>query len=793
MQQVRLLLGFALLCSSTGATQGCFKVDSNDPFPLGIVVIVALPGLTTSESGATATFTVVLGLAPAADVTVPLASSDPSEGTVPASIVFTPANWNVPQAVTVTGFPDDVVDGTVLYTITVGPTTSPDFNYTGVPGGSVDLSNTDTDVASVNISPTSGLLTDENGGTATFEVVLTSQPSANVLVPLSSSDTGEGLISVGAGVPAAALSLTFTPADWNLAQTVIVTGQNDPGAPTITNDAYSVDQGLTTSGDLLYNGLGPASVSLTNSDNDTPNVLVNVAGGVETSEANLLATDSFTVVLTTVPTADVVVLVETLATGEGLVSAGGAPGTSVLLTFTAAAGPNSWDTPHVVTVTPVNDSVDDDDQTYTIRITIDASNLAAEYATLNPPDVGAVNLDDDTAGFNLDLGTGPFTVTEGIVPGGTFTLALTSIPTDDVTVEIISVIPGQVTRPSLFITFLAGNPSALTPVPITVSAFDDVVVEGSLTYADVIEIRPDVATLDLKYLNLNPPDVTVTVDDNDIPGILVNDLPSDSITTSESGAPRTIKVTLASIPSDKVVIAVAKTAGDMDEGTVAPPTVTFDPLFDTDTDILSTGKLVTVTPVDDILPDGPRNYTLTFSVDPTTVDLVYLASPLTATVVVTNSDDETSPPGSSPTAPAVVALAPTAPSAWDDKRAVEPSVLLLSPTSYVMWYEGSNGAGQKHEQVGRATWDGSLLTLPWTKSPTTAVLTHTGVNATIDKAGVGDPSVMLDGITYKMWFGCRENAPHKSKIAYATSTDGITWVKYTGTPDPTDPTLAVVA
>ena len=69
------------------------------------------------------------------------------------------------------------------------------------------------------MTPTAGLMTTEAGGTATFTVVLNTQPTADVTIALSSSDTTEGTVS-----PA---SLTFTTANWNVAQTVTVTGVND--------------------------------------------------------------------------------------------------------------------------------------------------------------------------------------------------------------------------------------------------------------------------------------------------------------------------------------------------------------------------------------------------------------------------------------------------------------------------------------------------------------------------------------------------------------------------------------
>src|SRR5438046_383594 len=80
----------------------------------------------------------------------------------------------------------------------------------------VALSNTYNDVAGITVTPTAGLLTSEAGGTATFSVVLNSQPTADVVIPVVSSNAGEGAVA-----PA---SLTFTAANWNSPQAVTVTG-----------------------------------------------------------------------------------------------------------------------------------------------------------------------------------------------------------------------------------------------------------------------------------------------------------------------------------------------------------------------------------------------------------------------------------------------------------------------------------------------------------------------------------------------------------------------------------------
>ena len=71
------------------------------------VVVSPTSGLYTTEAGGTAIFTIVLNTSPTYDVTIVLLSSNTSEGTVSPSVAtFTPANWNTPQTVTVTGKDD---------------------------------------------------------------------------------------------------------------------------------------------------------------------------------------------------------------------------------------------------------------------------------------------------------------------------------------------------------------------------------------------------------------------------------------------------------------------------------------------------------------------------------------------------------------------------------------------------------------------------------------------------------------------------------------------------------------
>ena len=94
-----------------------------------------IAGLTTTEAGGTATFTVVLTSQPTADVTIGLTSSDATEGTVPASAHLHDRQLATRRRpVTVTGVDDALDDGDVAYTI-VTTATSADAIYNAISRG----------------------------------------------------------------------------------------------------------------------------------------------------------------------------------------------------------------------------------------------------------------------------------------------------------------------------------------------------------------------------------------------------------------------------------------------------------------------------------------------------------------------------------------------------------------------------------------------------------------------------------------------------------------------------------
>jgi subtilisin family serine protease len=333
-------------------------------------------------------------------------------------------------------------------------------------------------------SPTPSATTTETGGSVSFTVVLRSAPTANVTIPVSSSDTTEGTVSTS--------SLVFTATNWNVPQTVTVTGVGD-----FIDDGninYAIILGAAVSSDTAYNGLNPNDVNLSNQDDDTSGFTVSSPSGTFTTEAGGSVT--FTVRLTSEPLANVSVSVSSSDTTEGTASTGS-------LVFTST----NWNTVQTVTVTGVGDFVDDGDINYVIILGAAVSSDTG-YNGLNPNDLNLVNRDDDTAGITVSSPSGT-TTTEA---GGfvTFTIRLNSEPTATVGISISSNDTTEGTVSASLLNFTAANWS--TPQTITVRGVDDTIADGNIVYTVLIWAA---TSSDLIYNGLNPADISLTNIDNE--------------------------------------------------------------------------------------------------------------------------------------------------------------------------------------------------------------------------------------------------------------------------------------
>jgi hypothetical protein len=253
--------------TSSSVDQFFVKLDSSGNLGTGAVagVTVALSGGSTSvsEAGGTDSFTVVLDAQPSSDVVLSVGSSDTGEATVaPAQLTFTASNWYTAQTITVAGVDDDLTDGTQNATVTVSVVDgSSDDAFDPLADQTVAVTNADNDSFGVSVVQSDGSTeTTESGGTDSFTVTLNTQPASDVVVAVSSSDTGE--------VTVAPATLTFNSGNWDTGQTVTVTGVADTWLDGTQNATVTLSV-VDASSDDDYDSVADVAVSVTNADVDS--------------------------------------------------------------------------------------------------------------------------------------------------------------------------------------------------------------------------------------------------------------------------------------------------------------------------------------------------------------------------------------------------------------------------------------------------------------------------------------------------------------------------------------------
>lgn len=194
---------------------------------------------------------------PYANVEVGLKSADTSRATVsPLKLLFTPENWETPQDAFVSGVKDLTADGDHLVAIETLPAVSADARYAGINVEDVSVWVLDDTEGGIVVGAVSGN-TSEAGAQAKFYVVLTSKPTAKVVIPLFSSDTTEGTVPV---------ELIFDPNDWSEPKAVTIVGVDD--ALSDGSQKYQITFGPTVSDDEIYAGRTLSPIELFNLDND---------------------------------------------------------------------------------------------------------------------------------------------------------------------------------------------------------------------------------------------------------------------------------------------------------------------------------------------------------------------------------------------------------------------------------------------------------------------------------------------------------------------------------------------
>lgn len=462
------------------------------PTNLGVLTEAAGP----SHSG---TISLRLTQAPPGVLTVTLAAVPGDAVSLsPSQVTFTALDYAVPRSITVTALTDDdATDEQVAIRLTAP----------GVTDRVVQATVADDDVQVITVTPEVVPVVAE-GATTDLGVRLAFRPSTTVLVDVQSDDPSIAAVDRA--------QLTFTPADYDVVQTVRVTGVDDAnladGTAIISFNAAAA--GLTTT--------RPITVD----DGDVQDLIVSTQmlavpeGGQRT----------FTVRLLFEPAGNVMVTAGTTATGDVSVS-------PAMMTFT----PLNYDTPQTVTVAGLQDA---DTTGEVATVTVASTGVPSRAVTVDVSD-------DDT----LDIRVTPATLAlnEGAA-GQPLMVSLGAAPAGNVVVSVSATPAGVVSLGTTSMTFTPGN--YMTPQPVVVTAVNDADgADGS-------------ATVRLTGSGLADKTVPVSVNDDDN---ITPVLTPSPITVTEGTPDSTLRLRLSDDPGGTVTVNVTSSAGV----SVTPSSYTF--------------------------------------------------------------------------------------------------------------------------------------------------------------------------------------------------------------------------
>ncbi|MDE2956459.1 MAG: hypothetical protein OXU68_05570, partial [Bacteroidota bacterium] len=461
---------------------------------MGIVV----PARVTVDEGSIATVDVSLSALPTGDVTVTISGHSGTDLTLtpnPATLTFTPGNYNSAQSVTVTAADDDdAMDDNVTLTLS-----SAGGGYGA--SASVEVTVDDDDTAAID-APSS--ITLDEGTSKTFDVVLESLPSAAVTVTI----TGHS----GTDLMLDKTSLPFTTSNWNVAQTVTVAAAMDedliPDEETLT---------LTAAGGDYADVEAEVDVTV----NEVTKEIVVEPDELTVDENGVGKT--YTVKLAQPPTAEVMVAI----TGNA--------GTDLTLNKTSLTFTTTdWDTAQPVTVT-AGDDPDSDNDTETLTHT--ASSTDTDYNG-ETAEVEVTVQDDDPIG--LVVSTQTLAVAEGGASAG-YTVQLSTQPSAAVTVTItgqsgtdLTLTPDPAT-----LTFTMSNWNMTQPVTVSAGQDDDAA-------DDDVTLAHTATSTDTDYEGKTAT-VSVTVGDDDTPSLIL----SESSLTIPEGETKSFTVRLSALPTSQ--------------------------------------------------------------------------------------------------------------------------------------------------------------------------------------------------------------------------------------------------
>ena len=442
------------------------SLDDNDASP---TVTLSLSSDSIGENGGSTAVAASLNHASSAATTVTVAATAispavPGDFTLSPNKTLTIAAGATASTGTVSVTANDNRVDAPDKTVTVAATVS---NTQGIAGDPADksLTITDDDTRGVTVSKSAVEVTEASGSgnTATYTMVLNSEPTATVTVTPTSGDTTVVTVS-GA--------LEFTASNWDKPQTVTVTGV-DNTVDNATNLTASMTH-TVAGGDYATVTANAVSATLID-DESSPTVTLTLTpstiaenGGTSAVTASLSHPSSAATTVT--------------------VSAAGPSGSYTLTgdTLTIAAGKTA--STGTVTVAAVDDAVDDPDKTVIV------SGISANAQGVTGPLANTLTIEDDDV--SVSYSAAAYTATEGGT-SATVTVNLSEEPEKPVTIPIVSAAQNGATAQGVTGADYSGIPanvtiaSGSTSAAFTVMAADDAIDDDgegvSLTFGELPE------------------------------------------------------------------------------------------------------------------------------------------------------------------------------------------------------------------------------------------------------------------------------------------------------------------
>ena len=552
------------------------------------MVISGITG-TVAETGSTTTFTLALSSSPdcTGNVVIDLTDNDTDNSEIsytPTSLTYTSADWFTAQTVTITGRNDFIEDGNItnLITLAVNAGSTCDPDYDSLSNSFYTVTNNDDDTAGITVSSAGGQTNlTEAGSTYIAAVVLTAQPTSNVVIDITDNDTDNTEVSISP------TSLTFTTGNWNTAQNVTLTGRDDYKADSNQQSLITLAVNGGSTADTDYSAISNQTFTVDTIDDDTVAVILSKT----TASVNESGTtDTFTIRLGTLPSKTVRINLTDNDTDNSEISLG--MGTS--FTFTTS----NWSTPQTATITGLDDSIEDANMTTAITVAVsNIGDVDTDYTALANQTVTVTTVNDDFA-VPIITEFSPISIYEdpSNTQSSTASVTLGMAPSSNVVVTLTNPISSN-SRATISPTTMTFTPANWnTAQTVTVTVVNNTDIDGTAGFP--VDVTVDDAQSDDIFDGASVRRNGLTIYNDDLRSWTTVGL--DSIEVNENGSTDTFTIVVDhEIPSGRNIRFTLQAPVSTDYG-ISPNQVTF-----TNSN-WSTPQTITVSGSDNDEIDGDR-------------------------------------------------------------------------------------------------------------------------------------------------------------------------------------------